>query len=309
MKWLLIIVTLSTENATARMRIWRALRSAGAAALRDGVYLLPDLADHYDKLRCLAEDVLQSGGDAHVLRTSESTTSHFSMLFDRSHDYELLIRDVAHLRSQLTPDTARQTIKEARKLRSRYIRVVQIDFFPGLSQGNADSALIELETAVNHALSANEPISIAAPTVSLDTSDYQGKAWATRQRPWVDRLASAWLIGKFIDSSPQFLWLSSPEDCPSDAIGYDFDGATFTHATNKVTFETLVESFGLRQPALLRLGTLVHYLDVGGEQPPDAPGIESVLMGLREIHLVDDDLLGATNLVFDSLYQTYTKES
>ncbi|WP_227870649.1 chromate resistance protein ChrB domain-containing protein [Orrella marina] len=145
--------------------------------------------------------------------------------------------------------------------------------------------------------------------MSLDTSAYQGKTWATRQRPWVDRLASAWLIGRFIDSNPRFLWLSSPEDCPSDAIGYDFDGATFTHATNRVTFETLVESFGLRQPALLRLGTLVHYLDVGGEQPSDAPGIESVLMGLREIHLVDDALLDATNQVFDSLYQTYAKES
>ena len=308
MTWLLIILSLPTENATARMRTWRALKAAGAASLRDGVYLLPDLADHYDKLSGLADEVLQAGGDAHVLRTSDSESGSFSTLFDRSQDYDALIFDVANLQSQLTPQTVMRTIKEARKLRSRYARIAQIDFFPGTPQEHTDNALRALETAINQTFSANEPTTASEDPVNLGPSAYQGRTWATRQRPWVDRLASAWLIGRFIDRSARFLWLPSPDDCPADALGFDFDGATFTHVANKVTFETLLDSFGLDQHALRRLGTLVHYLDVGGDQPPEAAGIESILMGLREIHQNDDDLLAATNQVFDSLFQTYAKE-
>lgn len=88
----------------------------------------------------------------------------------------------------------------------------------------------------------------------------------------MDRLASAWLIGRFIDPSARFLWLASPDDCPDEALGFDFDGATFTHVEEKVTFETLLASFDLDSPALLRLGKLVHYLDVGDISRRKPPG-------------------------------------
>ncbi len=112
-----------------------------------------------------------------------------------------------------------------------------------------------------------------------------------------------------IDPQARFLWLSSPDDCPEDALGFDFDGATFSHVADKVTFETLLASFDLRQAALQRIGELVHYLDVGGQQPPEASGVECVLMGLRESNSDDDQLLLAANQVFDSLYTTYTREN
>ncbi len=64
-------------------------------------------------------------------------------------------------------------------------------------------------------------------------------------------------------------------------MGFDFDGATFSHVGVKVTFEVLLASFGLDRPGLQRIGTLVHYLDVGGVQPPESVGIETVLAGLR----------------------------
>src|SRR3546814_6533704 len=83
----------------------------------------------------------------------------------------------------------------------------------------------------------------------------------------VDRLACAWLIHRFIDSQARFLWLESPALCPADALGFDFDGATFTHIEARVSFEVLLASFGLDQPGLRRIGALVHYLDVGGVQP------------------------------------------
>ena len=156
-------------------------------------------------------------------------------------------------------------------------------------------------------LSPDEPLPVSGTVALLNRADYLGRVWATRRRPWVDRLASAWLIKRFIDPEANFLWLSSPADCPDHALGFDFDGAAFTHVADQVTFETLLASFGLRQVALQRIAELVHYLDVGGHQPPAATGVECVLMGFRESHHNDDQLLLAANQVFDSLYTTYTK--
>jgi hypothetical protein len=123
----------------------------------------------------------------------------------------------------------------------------------------------------------------------------------------VDRLASAWLIRRFIDQQARLLWLDNPTDCPTDALGFDFDGARFSHVGSRVTFEVLAASFGLDQTAVARLGLLVHYLDVGGVRPPEAAGIESVLAGMRESLSNDDELLLAASSVFDGLLASFTK--
>ena len=102
-------------------------------------------------------------------------------------------------------------------------------------------------------------------------------------------------------------WTASPADCPPDALGFDFDGATFSHAGVRVTFEVLLASFGLETPALQRLGALVHFLDVGGVQPPESVGIESALAGLRDTIGDDDQLLNFASTVFDGLLASFEK--
>ena len=125
---------------------------------------------------------------------------------------------------------------------------------------------------------------------------FQGKRWATRSRPWVDRLACAWLIRRFIDPQARFLWLADPAGAtpaPRGALGFDYDGARFTHVGARVSFEVLMASFGLDGDAKLqRLAATVRYLDAGGIPVPEAAGLESVLAGLRELH-ADDDALAA----------------
>src|SRR5262249_40611246 len=160
-----------------------------------------------------------------------------------------------------------------------FTALVEIDFFPNEAQTHVDRALCELELACARVLSPDEPHAKEGVITRLRVADYQGRIWATRKRPWVDRLASAWLIRRFIDRDAQIRWLSSPDKCPKSALGFDFDGATFSHVGNRVTFEVLVASFAFEQPALNRLSLLVHYLDVGGVQPPEAVGVESVLAG------------------------------
>jgi hypothetical protein len=307
MKMLILILSLPTENATARQRAWRSLKASGAAVLRDGVYLMPEREDCRNTLEGLAESVRESGGTAQVFRIDEPPSAVFAGLFDRSEDFATLMADIAQTRKTLTVDTVQETFKQARKLRKSFGGLIEIDFFPGEAQQQAGRALQELETACARTLSPGEPQPMEGAIPQLQLPDYQGRIWATRQRPWVDRLASAWLIRRFIDPRARILWLNNPEDCPADAVGFDFDGASFTHVEGRVTFEVLSASFALVQPAIGKLGLLVHYLDVGGVQPPEAAGVESVLAGLRETLADDDLLLSAASAIFDGLLASFDK--
>ncbi|HVE89425.1 MAG TPA: chromate resistance protein ChrB domain-containing protein, partial [Burkholderiaceae bacterium] len=172
----------------------------------------------------------------------------------------------------------------------------------------ADAALQELEAAASRALAPDEPHSVRGAIKQLRVEEYKGRVWATRRRPWVDRLACAWLIKRYIDRKARIVWLAKPRDCPAKAIGFDFDGATFSHVGARVTFEVMLASFGLEQPALRRIGAIVHFLDAGGVQPAEATGVESVLAGLRDSIDDDDQLVKAAGGMFDALLASFEKE-
>lgn len=307
--WLMLVTSLPTENATVRQRAWRALKASGAAVLRDGVYLMPQRADCRLTLERLAADVRAGGGAAQVLGVTEPDGGGFIERFDRGGDYAALLAEVAQARGRLDAETAPDAIKQARKLRKTLSGLIEIDFFPGEARRQTDSALSELEQACAQFLSPGEPSAQSGVIERLAIADFQGRTWATRKRPWVDRLASAWLIRRFIDPHAAILWLASPQDCPADALGFDFDGARFSHVGSRVSFEVLVASFGLDQAALLPLGQLVHFLDVGGVQPAQAAGVEGVLAGLREAVEDDDQLLACACPVFDGLLATFAKQT
>jgi hypothetical protein len=299
--WLFLVLSLPTKNATARMRAWRALKASGAAVLRDGVYVLPDRESCQSVLSAVAADVRAGGGTAHLIRGAGEEDADFPALFDRHEEYAALLGDIEKLQDELRPENVLETLKRARRLRKTFATLVEIDFLPEEAQKQTESALQDLETQANRALSPHEPHPGEGAIPRLDASRYRGRLWATRERPWVDRLASAWLIRRYIDSDARFIWLKSPAQCPSDALGFDFDGAAFTHVGGKVTFEVLMASFGLEQPALKRVAAVVHYLDVGGIQPIEASGVERVLAGLRQSIPDDDQLVQAANGVFDGL--------
>ncbi|WAG76753.1 chromate resistance protein [Metapseudomonas furukawaii] len=306
--WISLVIGLPTANATARMRAWRALKASGAAVLRDGVYLLPDIPECRDALAAIERDILSINGTAYLLPIQDPQGERFMPLFDRSEDYAGLSAEIEVCLGQLTADNALASTRQIRKLRKAFAQLADIDYFPGPSRQQVDAALQALESAVSRALSTDEPGSQDQPIAVLRREDYQGRIWATRKRPWVDRLASAWLIRRFIDQDARFLWLDTPHDCPPDALGFDFDGATFSHVGSRVTFETLQASFELSSPPLGRVAALVHYLDVGGVQPVEAAGVERVLAGLRESVPDDDLLLNAASAVFDGLLASFDGE-
>lgn len=305
MNWLCFVTSLPTENATLRQRAWRALKSSGAGVLRDGVYLLPDLGGNRAVLNGIAADVLAGTGTAMVLDTSEPEGLDFSALFDRSEAYAGLLSEIAEAQNGLGAASVQEVLKQARKLRKTFDQISQVDFFPGPARAQTEAALNDLEIHCARILSPDEPHASADAPRELKLADYQGRTWATRSRPWVDRLATAWLIRRFIDPQARIVWLKSPKDCPKSALGFDFDGATFSHAGAKVTFEVVAASFGLTDPALNRLGWLVHHLDVGGVQPPEAAGVEAALHGLRESIADDDQLLAMASVLFDGLMAAF----
>lgn len=307
--WLLLILSLPTENATVRMRAWRALKAAGVAVLRDGVYLLPAHTSYSDLFEGVAQDVQSSGGTALILQVADDETANFPALFDRQADYAALLAELAQLQSSFTTEALPSLIKQVRKLRKTFSAIVGIDYFPNEVQAQTQAALLSAELQLNRLVSPDEPDEIAGNIQRLEPSLYQNRTWATRKRPWVDRLASAWLIRRFIDKNARILWLDSPADCPADALGFDFDGAAFTHLDSKVTFEVLMASFALEQPALSRFGALVHYLDVGGIPPTEASGLEQILWGLRNTINDDDQLLAAASSVFDALLTAFSEKA
>ncbi len=306
--WLTLVTSLPSENATARQRVWRALKTTGAAVLRDGVYLMPMEAHHQATLQAIAADAMESGGSALVMRIEQPEGEDFSSRFSRAGDYAELNEAIIKLHRDLSLDKAQESLRQVRKLRKAYVGLTEIDYFPDAWQRQTDVALVQLETSITLLLAPDEPHAVDQPIQVLAKANFQNRSWATRKRPWVDRLACAWLIQRFIDPGARLVWLSNAARCPASALGFDFDGATFTHTNGLVTFEVLMQSFSLRSPALLRVAQVVHHLDVGGIQPREASGVERILKGLAKVHTDDDELLNSSNTVFDGLHAAFSAE-
>ena len=304
--WLVLTATLPTTPSGLRVRVWRALKATGAGTLREGVYVLPERAVSAPKLWELERTISQAGADAHLLvlqARDDAQEKVFCGLFDRSDLYAELLQSIKEARSGSRKSAQAPLHKMLRDLEAQLHAVQASDFFPGKEGQKTANAMAALRREVELQLSPDEPASTAAAIQPLKITEYQGRTWATRKRPWVDRLATAWLIQRFVDRAPQFRWLGDPKKCPKSALGYDFDGATFTHVGDKVSFEVVAESFGLmEEPALRKLASLIHYIDVGGIPVDEAPGFEMLIRGLQARHADDDALLAASIPVFDAFY-------
>lgn len=309
--WLLFIMSQPGKSATPRIRLWRLLKGLGAAVLRDGVYLLPQREVLQQALEDQVQGVQALGGAASLLAVEPLTDTdmHFRALFDRCAEYATLLAAIAQCRGRMTEMPEAQARRQLQQLRRAYESLVEIDYFPGQAKTQCMQALAEAEAAVARHFSPDEPQPLPRGIERLERAAYQGKLWATRRRLWVDRVASAWLIRRFIDPDARFMWLSTPQECPPDALGFDFDGAVFSHTDERVTFEVLLASFDLAvDPALTRLGVLVHSLDVGGAPVPEAAGFATILAGAQVSYPDDEQLLATMTPVLNALYTAFRED-
>lgn len=309
MNWLLLISTLPGQNGALRISVWRTLKALGVGNLRDGAYVLPDRPDVAAALQALERDVVGSGGTAYLFRLqgqSDAEDARLCALFDRSEDFAALGRAAHELSASLAGRSEADVRRSVRQLRRDCTALESIDYFGSRGLDAVQRTLERLELQIVRTFSPDEPSAVDAPITRLARKDYQRRRWATRRHIWVDRVASAWLIRRFIDDHPEYVWLDDPNDCPKDALGFDFDGADFTHVNHLTTFEVLVLSFELDEDrALARLGAMVQYLDVGGAPTPEAAGFEAILSGLRDRAADDDALLDGAGAVLDALYESF----
>jgi hypothetical protein len=301
----LLLLTLPARPNAVRLRLWRGLKALGAVALRDGVYLLPaEQAAAFDAVAVAAH---AHGGSARVLAAAprdDAQRDALLALFDRTPAYTDWHDAAAALQREAPRLPETDARRRLRTLAEALDALRAIDFYPGAVAAQARATLDGLGTAIEQRFTVGEPRARRARTLPrLDAAAFRGKRWATRARPKVDRLASAWLIRRFIDPEARFVWLADVKRLPRGAIGFDFDGARFTHVGMRVTFEVLAASFGLdADPAVQRLGALVHFLDAGGIPVAEAAGVQHVLDGLRALHTDDDRLLDAACALFDALH-------
>ena len=306
-----LVLSLPTRHSTIRMRVWRALRETGCSALRDGVYVLPAGAPGGGALTELESEIRSAGGFAMTVELKLKTAAQLAQVrksFDRSAEYGLLVRKLDAARAALPRLGARKAQTAVHRLRRAFDRLAQIDFFPGQAKVQAAEAFSALARRLQELYSRGEPRPSRKRVRQVNLARYRKRVWATRKDPWVDRLASAWLIKRFIDREARFVWIDRPRDRPRRTVGFDFDGAEFTHAGNRVTFEVLLGSFGLdNDPALAAIGAAVHFLDVGGIPVADARGLETLLRGIQEKTRDDDALLAESMRVLDHFYSAYAR--
>ena len=305
-EWLAFVASLPTEDPAARMRVLRSLDSLGCSVLREGVYLLPDTPAIRQGLARLSDQVALISGTSYVLCLSSidhAQSRTFRSLFDRSAKYEELTKTVQGLTVGFGVSEPVAISRLLNKQRREFEAISALDFFPSEARERAAQALRQTEEQVRALMAPDPPKSTP---VTQSGHFYLKRIWATRHPLRDDRLASAWLIRRFIDPEATLIWLERDQECPSTAIGFGFEGAAFNSTGSKVTFEELLGAFQLEKNAtLVRIGAWVQCLDAGGPEIAEAAGVEALLQGARRRANSEEELLLETETAFDLLYEAY----
>ena len=301
--WLVTIAQLPTEDPAARMRVLRTLESLGAAVMREGAYILPDSAANRQALDALAEYIGKTAGSAQILQVlaaSDAQEDSFRRLFDRSARYQALIKTVESLRVGFGHSDPSAISRVLHKQRGEFEAIAALDFFPTQARARAEQALSEADAAVRKLRFA------AASQASLRAGEtLLRRTWATRKPPWADRLACAWLVRRFVDPEATLLWLDKADEMPADAVGFGFEGAHFAPNEQRVAYEEMLVRLELKSAALVKIGSIVHFLEMGGEAVPEAAGVQTLLQGAQRRAPRAEEWLTEAEKTFDLLYEAY----
>jgi hypothetical protein len=295
--WLLLLFSLPTNRNTERVAVWRRLKKMGAVQIKTSTYLLPDEPAQYEQFQWLAKQIRDYAGDSTLIRAHEIeglTKERVIAIFNdaRAKDYGELRKSLQSFIARQKKMDAEEAGSELERLTRRFREVRPVDFF--------DSPLGH---DVSMLLRRAEGPKQSRQLETLDVKQYQGKTWLTRPRPEIDRVGSAWLISKFIDRKPKFVFAPTADAIP-DAIPFDMLDAEFSHHGNYCTFETLTKRFAISDKSLVKIGEMIHDADLDDArfQRVEAVGIDRVLKGWAKEGLPDQEILRRGFECFDALY-------
>lgn len=297
-RWLLLIFSLSSKKASERVGIWRKLQKYGTLALRNSGYVLPNTPVNQERFEWLATAIRGFKGEASVLQVLAIDDLPGEMLQERFRelrkpDYAALIREV----QQLKPSDLGFS-KQIARFKRRFQEIAEIDFFECPLRAKAEEVLYKTE----HRLTAQK----RARKGRVSKMEYQNRQWITRPRPGIDRVSSAWLIKRFIDSKAAFLFGNDPNAHP-EAVPFDmYQAGGFGHEGENCTFETLCARFGTVDKKVQLIGHAIHDADLDDEKFGRAEGItiNQVLKGWAKQGIVDDELLRRGMDLIEGLYQS-----
>jgi hypothetical protein len=295
--WLLLLFSLPTNRNTERVAVWRRLKKMGAVQIKTSTYLLPDEPAQYEQFQWLAQQIRDYGGDSTLVRAQEIEGLNIEKviaMFDdvRAKDYRQLRKALHSFITRRKKMDVDEAVSELERLTRQFREVRAVDFFD--SPRGHDVAML---------LRRAEGPKRSPKLETLDAKQYQGKTWLTRPRPEIDRVGSAWLIAKFIDRKPKFVFAPSADAVPG-SIPFDMLDAEFSHHGNYCTFETLTKRFSISDKSLAKIGEMIHDADLDDArfQRVEAIGIDRVLKGWAKEGLPDEEILRRGFECFDALY-------
>ncbi|MBI2371483.1 MAG: chromate resistance protein [Deltaproteobacteria bacterium] len=314
-RWVVLIYSLPPHPSKDRVRVWRKLQKLGALALKSSVYLLPDRADLFESFHWLAEEIQGLGGQATLMRVDRIenlTDARIVSLFRAARDEEYQevvkgLREDLNALETLPRDRTGQAlrgleeiIKEARR---RLDEIQAIDYFGARGRTEASRLLQRLRSRLT-AVQASRPRQVTS-SQPLSPAAFRGRLWVTRARPHIDRLASAWLIRRFIDPRATF-GFTTHQRPPRQGVPFDMFGVEFGHHGEDCTFETLLKRFGLRDGRLKAIGEIVHDADLkdGKFARTEATLLDQIIRGLATTTADDQELLRLGLALFDAVYAT-----
>ncbi len=307
-EWIAFSYSLPAKSGSStRVTLWRQLRRLGAVSPAGNVYVLPASDEAVEALQWMTEEVRQAGGDALTMRVGRFEGMNDSQIIDmfnaaRATDYAELDEQAAALeeaaRSTFAPQEQEKLGESLARLRRRHAEIARADYF-GSPAGQALAArLARIAARLSPSEPAPQDIQAAQP------ERYQGRCWVTRARPFVDRLACAWLIRRFIDPAAEIRFREPPAE---GDVTFDMEGAEFGHHGNLCTFETMLLAFGLDDAALRNLAEIVHEIDLqdGRYLRPETAGVEAVLRGWHDAERDDLALEARGRGLFEGLYTAF----
>ena len=311
--WLFLLPQLPPQPSSLRVRVWRRLQQIGAVAMKNAAYALPDIPSALEDFTWLRQEIIDAGGGALLLRAQglEMADEEMEQLFrdERAADYQKLADEILALTGtlqqaqELDPAEIAAGERALHQFEQRLEAIRGIDYFPGPGSATAAEALATVRAALDFWKGrGTEPaVVVAAPVAS-------GQLWVTRAGVYVDRVACAWIIRRFVDPDARFQFVRPGEAVPPAAIPFDMAGVEFGHHASFCSAETLAQRFRPADAALQAVTELVHDLDLkdAAHGRPEAAGLKRLLDGICAIAADDAERLRLAAPIFDALYHGFS---
>jgi hypothetical protein len=308
--WLLLIHQIPPRPNYLRVKVGRRLQRLGAVAIKNSVYALPISDQAQEDFQWVLREIVASGGEGSVCQArfvDGLTDAQVEALFNaaRDTDYAAIVDEGRALARGDGADIA----LSVERLRRRLDGVVAIDFCGASGRLAADAALAQIEERLRAETERAGPSAHSGTANRVDVSG--GRIWVTRRGIHIDRMASGWLIRRFIDPAARFKFVSGKGYTPGrDELRFDMFEAEFTHRGDACTFEVLLSDFDVTDPALRPIAEIVHDIDLKDDKfgREETRGVDRLIAGIAMAHADDGARLQAAQTVWDGLYEYYRRK-